>query len=95
MTTTSRPILPLGHRPILTEVPPVSPAYVIDFFEARRNLLTESERTAQKSEMDRQVQEPVKRREWSLHLAEAFELGCYWLIWAAVLTGLVLGVFGL
>ena len=95
MTTTSRPIPPVGHRPILTEVPPVSPAYLIDFFEARRKLLTESERTAQKSGMDRQVKEPVRRREWSLHLAEAFELGCYWLIGAAMLTGLALEMFGL
>lgn len=95
MTTTSRPIPPVGHRPILTEVPPSSPAHVIDFFEARRQLLTESDRTAQNSGMDRRVQEPLGRRKRSLDLAEAFELGCHWLIWTAVLTGLALGMVGL
>ena len=84
-----------GDRPIITEVPPISPTYVINFFEARRRLLTESERSAQNRGMDLRVQEPVSRRERFLGLAEAFEQGGYWLIWVAVLTGLAFGMFGL
>ena len=95
MIATSRPIPLVGHRPISIEVRPNSPAYVIDSFEARRRLLTESERPAQNRGMDLPVQEPVSRRERLLGLAEAFEQGCYWLIWVAVLTGLAFGMFGL
>ena len=95
MIASSRPIPLVGHRPISIEVRPNSPAYVIDFFEARRRLLTESERSAQNRGMDLRVQEPVSRRERFLGLAEAFEQGGYWLIWVAVLTGLAFGMFGL
>ena len=92
MTASSRPTPSVGHRRILIEVPANSPAHVIDLFEARRQLLTESERAAQNSGADRQVREPSRGRERSFDLAEAFEPGCYWLIWAAVLTAL--GIFG-
>jgi hypothetical protein len=95
MTSSSRPLPSVHHRSSLIEVPPTSPGYVIDFFEAPHRLLTESERTTQKSGMDRQIQEPASRRERFLDLAYAFEQGCYWLIWAAVLLGLALGMFGL
>ena len=95
MTASSRSAPSAGHRPILTEVPPISPTYVIDFFEARRWLLTESQRTAENSGMNREVPEPASGRKRSLNLAEAFEEGSYWLIWAAVLTALALGMFGL
>jgi hypothetical protein len=60
-------------------------------FEARRRLLTESQRTAENSGMDREVQEAASHRKRLLNLAEAFEKGGYWLIWAAVLTALALG----
>jgi hypothetical protein len=62
-------------------------------FEARRRLLTESQRTAENTGMDREVQEVASRRKRSLNLAEAFDQGGYWLIWAAVLTALALGMF--
>jgi hypothetical protein len=49
--------------------------------------------TAENSGMDREVQEAASHRKRSLNLAEAFEQGGYWLIWAAVLTALALGMF--
>jgi hypothetical protein len=60
-------------------------------FEARRQLLTESQRTAENNVTDREVKEAAGHRKRSLNLAEAFEQGGYWLIWAAVLTALTLG----
>lgn len=56
--------------------------------EARRRLLTESLRAA-----DREAQEAASHRKRSFSLAEALEQGGYWLIWAAVLTALALGMF--
>ena len=45
--------------------------------------------------MDRQIKEPAIRRKRAEELADAFEQGCYWLLWAVVLVGLALGIFGL
>ena len=95
MTTSSSPRSSVGHQSNSTEVPPTSPASVIDFFEARHQLLTDSERIAQKSGTDRQIKEPAIRRKRAEELADAFEQGCYWLLWAVVLVGLSLGIFGL
>ena len=78
-------------RPII-EVPPISPTYVIDFFEARRRLLTGAQRTAGNNGMDGGIQKPASRRKGSLNLAEVFEEGSYWLIWLAVLMALALGM---
>jgi hypothetical protein len=94
MTDSYRSAPSAGDRSI-REVPPISPTYVIDFFEARRRLLTESQRTAENNGMDREIPEPASRRKPSLDLAQAFEEGSYWLIWAAVLTALVLGMSSL
>jgi hypothetical protein len=55
MTASSNAVRSVEHQPNLNEVPPNSAAYVIDFFEARHRLLTESERIAQESEIDRQI----------------------------------------
>jgi len=79
MTDSYRSAPSAGDRSI-REVPPISPTYVIDFFEARRRLLTESQRTADNSGMDREVQEAASHRKRSLNLAEAFKKGGYWLI---------------
>jgi hypothetical protein len=103
MTASSRSTSSVGDRPILTvppisltAVPPISPTCVIDFFEARRRALTESQRTAENGGIDREVQEPAtSRRKRSLNLAETLQQESYWLIWAAVLTALALGMFGL
>ena len=70
-----------------------SPACVIEVFETQRSS-TESERIAQKSQTDRQSLEPAIRRESSEHLADAGQQGLYWLIWAVVLAGLALRIFG-
>jgi hypothetical protein len=94
MSDSSRSAPSAGDRPII-EAPPISPTYVIDFFEARRRLLTESQRTAKNSGTDQEIQEPACRRKRSVDLAEIFEEGSYWLIWAAVLTALALGMFDL
>jgi hypothetical protein len=55
MTASSNAVRSVEHQPNLNEVPPNSAVYVIDFFEARHRLLTESERIAQESEIDRQT----------------------------------------
>jgi hypothetical protein len=65
MTASSNAVRSVEHQPNLNEAPPNSAAYVIDFFEARHRLLTESERIAQESEIDRQILEPAIRRERS------------------------------
>ena len=83
MTDSSNAVRSVEHQPNLNEVPPNSAAYVIDFFEARHRLLTESERIAQESEIDRQIQEPAIRRERSVGLVDALEEAFYWLILAA------------
>jgi hypothetical protein len=83
MTASSNAVRSVEHQPNLNEVPPNSAAYVIDFFEARHRLLTESERIAQESEIDRQIQEPAVRRERSVGLVDALEEAFYWLILAA------------
>jgi hypothetical protein len=62
---------------------------------AGHRLLAESERIAQESERDRQIQEPAIRRGRSVGVADAFEEGFYWLISAAVLACFVLGILGL
>jgi hypothetical protein len=85
----------VDHQPNLNEVPPNSAAYVIDFFEARHRPLTESERIAQDREMYRQIQKSVIRRERSACLVDAFEEAAYWLISAATLVYLALGIFSL
>jgi hypothetical protein len=95
MTASSNPTPSVGHQSNLTEVPCTSPVRVIDFFEARHRLLTDSERIAQKSGMHEQIKEPAIRRKRAEELADAFEQGGYWLLWAVVLVGLALGIFGL
>jgi hypothetical protein len=95
MTAGSNAVRSVEHLPNLKEVPPNSAAFVIDFFEARHRLLTESERIAQESAIDRQIQEPAIRRERSVGLVDALEEAFYWLILAATLAYLALGIFGL
>jgi len=90
MTTNSSSIPAVDHQANLNEV---APACVIEVFEAQRSS-TESERIAQKSQTDRQSLEPAIRRESSEHLDDAGQQGLYWLIWAVVLAGLALRIFG-
>jgi hypothetical protein len=84
----------VGNESNSNEIPPTSPTCLIDFFEARRRLLTESERIAQEGEIDRQIRELAIRRERSLGVANAFEQGLNCLIYAVVLAYLALGIFG-
>lgn len=95
MNSSSRPTTVAGRRSSLSEVPPISPAHLIDFFDVRDRLLAESERTAQNSGVDKGIQQPAIRPEHSLALAAVFEQVCYWLIWVVVLTALAFGIFGL
>ncbi len=81
MTASSNAVRSVEHQPNLNEVPPNSAAYVIDFFEARHRLLTESERIAQESAIDRQIQKPAIRRERSVGLVDALEEAFYWRSW--------------
>lgn len=94
MTARSNAVTSVDHQPNLNLVPPNSAAYLIDFFEARHRLLTESERIAQEMEMDRQIRESATRRERSVGLLDALEEAFYWLISAAALVYLALGIFG-
>ena len=84
-----------GRQLNFNEVPPNSAAYVIDFFEARHGLLSESERIAQEKETHRQIQESAIRRERAFGLIDALEEGFYWLIAAAAVVYLSVGIFGL
>src|SRR5260370_32011965 len=95
MTARSNALRSVEHQPNLDEVPPTSAAYVIDFFEARHRLLTESERIAQESAIDRQIQKPAIRRERSVGLVDALEEAFYWLILAAAVAYFAFGIFGL
>jgi hypothetical protein len=95
MPASPNAVRPIDHQPNLNELSPTSPACVIEFFEARHRLLTDSERVAQESEIDQPVQEPAIRRGRSVGVPDALEEGCYWLISAAVCAFLALGILGL
>ena len=95
MTATSNTVRPIDDQPNLNGVPPDFPTCVIDCFEARNRLLTESERISQPSERDWQVQGPAIGRARSLGVADPLEEGMHWLISAAVLACLALGILGL
>jgi hypothetical protein len=84
-----------GQQLNFNEVPPNSTAYVIDFFEARHRLLSESERIAQERETHRQIQESAIRRARAFGWIDALEEGFYWLIAAAAVVYLTVGIFGL
>jgi hypothetical protein len=90
MTVTSKAIQFIAHHPNLSESLPTSPARVIDFFEARHRLMAESGRIAKECEIERAI-----RRERSAELVDSLEEALYWLISAAVLAYLALGIFGL
>ena len=95
MTASPNALRPVGHQLNLNEVSPTSPGCVIEFFEARHRLLTDSERTAQESQINQLLREPAIRRERFVGVPDALEEGCYWLISAAALASLALGIFGL
>jgi hypothetical protein len=95
MIACSDAVRPVDHQPNLNELSPTSPACVIEFFEARHRLLSDSERIAQDSEIDRQIRASAIRRERSVGVSDALEEGCYWLISAAVLGFFALGILGL
>jgi hypothetical protein len=95
ITAHSNVVRSVDHHPNLKKVPLNSAAYGIDFFEARHRLLIESERIAHDREMDRQIQESAIRRKRSVGLFDALEEAFNWLISAAALVYLALGIFGL
>jgi hypothetical protein len=95
MTTSSNAVRSVEHQPHVNEVPRNSAAYAIDFFEARHRLLTESERIAQESEVDREIRKPAIRRERFVSLVNALQEAFCWLILAAPLAYLAPGNFGL
>ena len=95
MTASSNAVRPIDDQPNLGQVPTDFPTCVIDSFEARHRLLTESEKISQPSERDRQVQEPAIGGVRSVGAADALEEGLHWLIWAAVLACLAIVILGL
>jgi hypothetical protein len=95
MTASSTATSSVGHQATLNHVPPTSPVYFIDFFEARDRVLTETEGTVQQSEIERQIKRPAILRDRFAGLVDVLEHGFYWLIWAGVLACLAFGIFGL
>jgi hypothetical protein len=95
MTARSNAARTVDHQPDSNEAPPMSATYVIDFFEARHRLLTESERIAHERELGRQIEEFAIRRKRSVRLFDALEEAFYWIILAAALACLALWIFGL
>jgi hypothetical protein len=95
MTFSPNAVRPINHQPNLNELSLTSSTCVIEFFEARERLLTDSERIAQECKMDQPVQQPAIRRGRSVGVPDALEDGCYWLIAAAVCAFLALGILGL
>jgi hypothetical protein len=95
MTVTSKAIHSIAHHPNLGESMPTSPARVIDFVEARHQLMAESERIAQNCANEPEIEELAIRRERSAELVDTIEEAIYWLILTAVLVYLALGIFGL
>ena len=95
MTASSSATSSIGRQANLNQVPPDSPECVIDFFEARYQLLTESESIVRQSEIERQIKRPVILRDPFSGLADVLELGFYWLIWVGVPVCLAFGIFGL
>lgn len=94
MTANSNAVRWVGLQPNLKDVPPGSSASVIDFFEARHRLQTESEGIAKEFEIKPELYERVLRRDRSVGLFDALEAAFYWLISATVLAYLTLGIFG-
>jgi hypothetical protein len=95
MTASPNAVRPIEHQPNLNELLPTSSACVIEFFEARHRLLTDSESIAEEREIDQSVREPAIRRGPSVGVPDTLEEGCYWLISAAVFASLALGILGL
>jgi hypothetical protein len=95
MTVTSKAIHSIARHPNLGESMPTSPARVIDFVEARHQLMAESERIAENRATELEIEELAIRRERSAELVDTIEEAIYWLILTAVLVYLALGIFGL
>src|SRR5260221_11017553 len=83
MTASPNAVRPTDNQPNLNELSPTSPACVIEFFEARHRLLTDSERIAEESQINQLVQEAAIRRERSVGVADGLVQGCKWLFSAA------------
>jgi hypothetical protein len=94
MTASSNAVRSVDLQLNLRNVPPGSSASVIDFFEARRRLQTESEEIAKEFEIKPELCETAIRRDSSVGVFDALEAALYWLISATVLTYLTLGIFG-
>jgi hypothetical protein len=94
MSSSSNGVRSLGNQSNSNGVPADSPTGVIDSFDPCQRLGSESGRIAQKEELVSQTRVPVVRQQDSAGLGEAVEHGLYWLIWAVVLVGLALGIFG-
>jgi hypothetical protein len=92
---TANAVRSIDHQANLNGVLPTSSTCVIEFFEARYRLLTDSERIAEESETDQPARERAIRRGHSVGVRDALEEGCYWLISAAVFASLALGILGL
>jgi hypothetical protein len=95
MTASPNSVRPIEHQPNLNELLPTSSACVIEFFEARYRLLTDSEIVAKEREIEQPLRAPAIRRGHSVGVPDTLEEGCYWLISAAAVASLALGILGL
>jgi hypothetical protein len=85
----------INHQAKLNELAPAAPPCVIEFFEARQRLLKDPKEIVQATERDWLVHQSAIRRGLYTGVADTVEDGLYWLISAAVLAALAVGVFGL
>ena len=97
--------LPTAFAPAASSEPPfdeadrpsiqVSARCVIDFFEARDRLSAQLERTAKESAFASTIRRTTIRRKRAADPGDTLEESLYWLISAATLAYLVLGILGL
>jgi hypothetical protein len=95
MSVSGNSVRPIGHKLNSNELSPSSPADEVEFFAARHPLVTDSERVVLECETDCAVPEWALRRVSSVGLSDSFEEGYCWLISAATLAFLALGILAL
>jgi hypothetical protein len=95
MTVTSRPAQSTNHRGELNEPPAASSLCVIDFAAARDRLLPETDESIIQFEIKQELRRVAAQRKSSAELFDPVEDCLYWLISAAALVSLLLGILGL
>jgi hypothetical protein len=79
----------------LEEPLPVSSAPVIDFIQAHKRLIAQSERSSEESVIEQEVRKAAIQRRQLLASGFLFEDAAYWLISAAVLAYLAIEILSI